>query len=268
MEYIRENGTRVIVEGDIVQYGDRKPRKMIIGANFMNGVTAGGYLSSFNGSFSDEKIGIENGIGDIVNAKIGNIKDCYELLKLKVKDIDSNDIYALSLAVLETVDEYFGGIKNIESRMNYYYPIDFEESKDNKISNLKGTGAAMCVERAAVAQNLLISLGINSFYKSSGILKDNKKEVHSYNLIEYKDKYYIFDTSIPNFINGQISPLIAEINKEDFYLLSSPISDMGVSVAVSHYNPYRDTDVSIIYDSCRKKHIEVNLLGMNNKKQL
>lgn len=267
MEYIIKNGTKVIVEGDKVQYGESKMKKKIIGANFTHGVIHGGYLSSFNGSFSDESIGIESGIGDIVNAKIGNIKDAYELLKLKISSIDNN-IYLLSAAVLETVDEFFGGFANIDSRMNYYYPEDFDESKNNAISNLKGAGAAMCVERAALSQNLLTSIGINSFFKTSGIIKNENKEVHSYNLLEYQGKYYIFDSSMPNLINDQVNPLIAEINKESFDLLSSPISDLGISVTVSHYNPYRDYDVTVTYDSNREKHIEVNSLGTKNSKQL
>ena len=88
------------------------------------------------------------------------------------------------------------------------------------------------------------------------------------NLIEYKGKYYIFDASMPNLINGQVNPLIAEINKESFDLLSSPISDLGISVTVSHYNPYRDIDVTITYDSYREKQIEVTSLGTKNSKQL
>ena len=268
MEYIRNNGTRVIVDGDNVQYGEGKMRKNIIGANFTNGIIHGGYLSSFNGSFDKELIGIETGLGDIVNAKIGDIKDAYELLKSKISNIDSTDIFELSFVVLETVNEFFNGFDNIDARMDYYYPEDFDESKNNRISNLKGTGAAMCVERSALAQNLLKSLGINSFFKTSGIIKNSNKEVHSYNIIEFNNKYYIFDTSMPNLINGKINPLIAEIDKGTFTLLSCPISDMGISTTISHYNPYRDIDVTITYDSGRKRQIEVNSLGENNKKHL
>ncbi len=268
MEYIRKNGIKAIVEGDKVQYGEGKMVKKIIGANYTNGTSHGSYLSSFNGSFNEELINIQSGLEDIINAKIGDIKDAYELLKLKIKNINTTDIYELARVVLETVDEFFGGIDNIEMRLDYYYPSDFEESKDNKISNLKGEGAAMCVERAAVAQNLLKSLGINSFFKTSGIIKNNEKEVHSYNLIEYKGKYYIFDTSIPNLINNQVSPLIAEIDEETFRLLSAPIQDIGISTTVSHYNPYRDIVVTITYDSGREKQVEVNSLDGKNEKHL
>lgn len=268
MEYVSKNGTKVIVDGDKVQYGEGIMRKKIIGANFINGIVQGGYLSSFNGSFDKELIGIESGLGDVVNARIGDIRNAYELLKFKINNIDSSDICELSRVILETVDEFFGGIDNIETRMNYYHSEDFEESVNNKISDLKGKGAAMCVERAALAQNLLKSLGINSFFKTSGIVKNDNKEVHSYNLIEFNDRYYIFDLSIPNLINKQINPLIAEIDRETFDLLSSPISEMGISTTVSHYNPYRDIDVTITYDSGREKNIEVCSFGDKNQKHL
>ncbi len=268
MEYIRNDGTKAIVDGNKVQYGNGAIRKQVIGANFTNGVIHGGYLSSFGGSFDDELIGLETGLGDIVNTKIGDVKDAYELLKLKISNMKSDDIFELSHAVLETIDEFFGGHDNISERMNYYYSLDYDESKNNKISNLKGTGAAMCVERAALAQNLLKSLGINSFFKTSGIIKNNNKEVHSYNLIEFNGKYYIFDSSMPNLINNQINPLIAEIDRETFTLLSAPISDIGISTTVKHYNPYWDNDVEITYDSGRKKHTVVNSLGEEHRKHL
>ena len=237
-------------------------RKRKIGANFTNGIKLGGYLSSFNGSFTDELIGIETGISDIVDAKIGDIRDAYKLLESKINSIDNTNIFELSGVVLETVDEYFNGLSNIADRMSYYYPGD----DNNKISNLKGKGAAMCVERAALSQNLLKSLGINSFFKTSGIIKNNNEESHSYNLIEFKNKYYIFDSSMPSLINDKINPLIAEIDKETFELLSAPIADIGISVTVSHYNPYRNMDVMITYDSGRERHIEVNSLGENRSK--
>lgn len=268
MECTRKNGAKVIVDGDKVQSGNGTLRKCIIGANFTNGAIHGGYLSSFNGCFSDELIGIQLGFGDIVNARIGNIKDAYELLKSRIKDIDSTNVYEVAYLILEVVDIFYGGFANIDTRMDYYYPSDFVESKDNKMSNLKGEGAAMCVERAALAQNLLQSLDINSFYKISGILRNGSKEVHSYNLVEFDDKYYIFDPTMPNFINTQANPLIAEIDRETFTLLSYPLSDRGISVTVSHYNPYRGTDVTVTYDSGREKSIEVSSLGENGPKHL
>lgn len=265
MEYTMKTGRKVIVEGDKVKYGDFRMQRRVIGANFTHGTTHGGYLSSFNGTFTDEEIGVQSGLGDIVNVKIGDITDAYELLKSKVKGLESPDINSLSQAVLETVEEYFGGHENTDTRMDYYYPVDEEGHENNMVSNLKGSGSAMCVERAALAQNLLRSLGINSFYKSSGIIRNDNREVHSYNLIEQDGKYYVFDTSIPNLINGSASPLIVEIDKTTFEALSNPLHDTGISLTTEHYSPYRDENVCITYDAGRSESLKVDAIGSTNK---
>ena len=40
------------------------------------------------GSFEEELIAIETGLGDVVDAKIGEIKDAYALLESKLNGID------------------------------------------------------------------------------------------------------------------------------------------------------------------------------------
>ena len=189
------------------------------------------------------------------------------ILEIWTKFVDSSNIFEIAQAVLETVDEYFGGLENHKDRLNYYYTEDYEESKDNKISNLKGKGAAMCVERAALSQNLLQLLGIRSFFKTSGIVKNGSNEAHSYNLIEYEGKYYIFDSTMPNMINNAPNPLIAEIDKESFDLITSPLQKIGISISTSHYNPYFSKNYEVTYDAAREKKIEVPALG-NDAKQL
>ena len=103
MEYIRKDGKKVIVDGDKVKYEELNMQKNIIGANFIHGIISGGYLSSFNGSFTDELIGIQSGLVDIVNAKIGNIKDAYELFRLKISNIDNLTIKKKSYVAPRTI---------------------------------------------------------------------------------------------------------------------------------------------------------------------
>lgn len=232
--------------------------KKKIGCNYSNGIYYGGCLSSFNGTFTNEEVMIENGIGDIVTAKIGDITDAYEILKRKIMENNKNNFYDICHLIYVTIDEYFNGIENISKRIEYYTPEDEEGHENNKISNLKGSGAAMCVERSMLAQNLLKSLNINSYYKCSGIIKNESKEIHSYNLIEYNNNYYIFDSSIPTIKNGVITPLITNIPKEVFNKIISPEQSIGYSIKVSHYNPLRDTDVTITYDSGRKDLYEID----------
>ncbi len=262
-----KNGGKAIVDGDCADYGYGMS-KCIIGANHVAALSYGGYLSSFDRSFSDEDIGIESGIGDIVNAKIGDVSDAYRALRDKINNYNPTNITEISQIILETVDEYFDGFDNREKRLDYYHPDDEDESIDNKISNLKGKGAALCVERAALAQNLLQLLGIKSYYKSSGIIKNGNLEAHSYNLIENEGKYYIFDTTMPNMINDKPNPLIAEIDKESFDLITSPISDIGISISTSHYNPYFSKNYDVTYDSHRANKIEVPAISNEVEKTI
>ena len=263
MEYISSNGTKAIVDGNKVKFGSLPMQEMVIGANHADGRKIGGYLSSFNGSFSNELIGIESGVS-IVDTRIGNVNEAYELLKAKIVNLESTNFCELSRAVIDTVDEYFGGIANVDKRESFYSSLDDEDYDKNEISNLKGSGAAMCVERSALTQNLLNSLGIESYYKSSGINKNGNKEIHSYNLVKNNSDFYVFDTSIPNMINGKANPLIAKISEDDYNKITNPLADVGISVAVSHYNPYRDEEVQIVYDSGRKDLIEVNPVTEND----
>ena len=240
-----------------------------IGANHVHGTWFGGIDSSFGGVFQDEEVLIGSGL-DYIPCVIGDISGAYILFGKNVAERQPHTFEDYSICMMKTIQDYFGDYSNIDERMDNYPDLDYIQDglPMGKVSDLRGKNSAMCVERAALSQNLLTSIGINRFFKTSGIIKNENKEVHSYNLIEYQGKYYIFDSSMPNLIDDQVNPLIAEINKESFDLLSSPISDLGISVTVSHYNPYRDYDVTVTYDSNREKHIEVDSLTSKNSKQL
>lgn len=41
MEYVHKDGTKVIVNGDEVQYGENAAQKNLIGANFTHGIFMG-----------------------------------------------------------------------------------------------------------------------------------------------------------------------------------------------------------------------------------
>jgi len=216
-----------------------------------------GYNSSFDRAFTDEDIAIDSWLEPTLT-KLGDVKEAYLLLKQKIIENENIDIYKLFEIVLETVDEYFGWLSNTDNRMRYFYPKIDDRSSENRISNLKGSGAAMCVERSALSQNLLQMLWIKSFYKSSWIIKNWSPEIHSYNLVEYNGKYYIFDSSMPNIINGKPNPLIAEINEEAFKLISSYKHNEWISITVSHYNPYQEKEYTVTYDNRRRESIEVS----------
>ena len=170
--------------------------------------------------------------------------------------------------MMKAIEDYFGDYSNIDERMNNYPDTDFIEDgvPIGKVSDLKGKNAAMCVERAMVAQNLLKLLGINSYYKCSGIIKNGKKDVHSYNVVEYGGRYYIFDAAIPTLIDGEISPIVAEISKEVFEQLIQVRTREGISVEVSHFNPLRDEDINVVYDAGRDRKYDASLKQVISKK--
>jgi len=254
------NGIKI--DGDKVYLEDGKIRKDRIGVNFLGVATISRQLSSFDKSFTDEIIAIGSGM-EMIQTVIGDISDAYTLLNQKINEKNPQNFINLCEIVLDTVDDYFKGFSKYNERMNYYYDNDNEEAKNNKISNLKGKSAAMCVERATLSQNLLKYLNINSIYKCSMINKNGQSECHSYNLVSYDDKYYIFDSSMPNLINDKPNPLICEIEKEDFDLISCPLNDAGISITVTHYNPYQNKECTVKYDDYRKKQIEVSPIENN-----
>lgn len=233
-----------------------------IGCNHLaNGVTIGGFISSYSDSLDkiDDNVCIENGIGEIRYALIGDISEAYSILKEiieKRKPIDFNEICE---CVFETVYTYFGDFSNIGERVNYYPPLD-EIEVDNfemgKISNLKGKNAATCVERATLSHILLKSLGINSTLKFAGFINnDGRNDAHAFNLVEDNNIYYIFDSTQPTLIDEKINPLVAEIPSEVSDELVKPFN-AGYSVHVRHYNPLMDKMYDVTYDAGRDKYYD------------
>ncbi len=229
-----------------------------IGANHIHGTWLGGIDSSFGGVFQDEQVLIGSGL-DYTPCIIGDISDIYVMFGKNVAERQPHTFEDYAICMMKTIQEYFGDYSNIDERMNNYPDTDYIEDgiPIGKVSNLKGMNAAMCVERAMVAQNLLRLLGINSFYKCSGILKNDKKEVHSYNLVEFEGKYYIFDATMPTLKDEEISPLVAEIPEEVFLEAVKSRTREGMSVEVSHYNPLKSEDINVVYDAGRNIKYDV-----------
>ena len=231
-----------------------KVNKKYIGCNFTGHAFIGGVISSYNGIFNKEEVLIGSGL-DFVPCIMGDVSDAYEMLKEIISKNNAQNFEDICACIYQTVNTYFNGIKNINKRMSYYKDLDDIETEDDitRVSTLKGEGAAMCVERAMLAQNLLKLLNIGSFYKASCIERDGKLEIHAYNLIANNDKYYIFDSSIPTERNSKVSPLIGEIPKEVFDHITSPEQRIGYSVHINHYNPFRNNYVDITYDAKRQE---------------
>lgn len=73
----------------------------------------------------------------------------------------------------------------------------FNKLENNEIGNLKGTNAAMCTEKSALAQNLLSLFDFESYYVMGCINNNGKDEAHCFNITKAKDSYILLDYSVP-----------------------------------------------------------------------
>lgn len=86
----------------------------------------------------------------------------------------------------------FGPYCDEKERRKIY--IDYENSEEKEgisISKFYGNGAALCVERAAVVQNLLSFVGLKSYMISGKIMTDGVTQSHAYNIFEPKEGMYL-----------------------------------------------------------------------------
>lgn len=233
-----------------------KYNRKYIGCNRIGNWVYGGIVSSFNGVFRNEEVLIETGM-DYTPCMIGDITDAYNLLDEKIKGKNIEDIELLMEIIFEVVNEYFGGIDNVDNRMSNYVDLDFITCEDDigKVSSLKGKGEAACTERAMVTQNLLKRLGIDSYYKCSTIIINGKNDIHSYNIAIINDKHYIIDSSLASIHDEKATSLICEIPDYVYASLirgEARIEDIeNYCVEVSHYNPLRSKDITVVYDKDR-----------------
>ena len=216
------------------------------------GMMIGGIASSYNKFFdSRDEVYLESDVGDIKYCIIGNIKEAYELLKKIVQNNNPTNIFDYSKCVQEVILNYFGDYSNVDSRLQYFKDTDSDGTIIGNVSNLAHKNAAMCTERAMVAQNLLKQLGIDATFKMSGVIINNKTYCHAFNLIASNDKYYLFDASIPTGKVNEINPIICEIPKDVYDKISKPNTEIGESIHVNHFNPLQNNDCDIIYDAGR-----------------
>lgn len=210
--------------------------KCRIGAYKFDTSTFGGFLSTDRKFISDNiKVNVMGGF-DIVDLKMGNCNEAYEMLIRNIQKTEDVSFESIMKKVYEVINTYFGPIEkvNTEAREIHYDELGMRE-EDEVLENLRGKNIAACVERAALAQNLLQFMGLDSVYKSSQIQNADKRELHSYNLVAHDGKYYIFDATIPRIDEkGEITPLITEISKEEYETLAIARNEDDISVKTEY----------------------------------
>ena len=132
-----------------------------------------------------------------------------------------------------------------------YFGLDGDEKEREKlfmgniepfsIDMFRGKNAAVCAERAAVAQNLFSLLGIESYYIVGQLDGIN----HAFNVINYNDNYYLYDASTEETIyeNGKVKDwkaYIKPINDENLEsLFKGEKVDMPDGRCYSSFSPYK-----------------------------
>ena len=130
------------------------------------------------------------------------------------------------------INRYFGIATDNASRVEIFNNIAWENTEtdeeyfnaidNNKIGDLKGKNAAMCTERAAVAQQLLSLFGFESYYCMGCVDLGDRQEAHSFNIVKRKNDYAILDYSMPvssyKLDGSSISyyPFVGLMSEEEF----------------------------------------------------
>ena len=194
---------------------------------------------------SDYKVLIEKKDGYSRYAMLGDIKEAYKLLRDEVNARNPRNMDEYIECVERVIIHYFGNYANIKNRMNIYPKGD----DGGKVSNMAHKNMALGIERAMLAQNLLWEVGVDSVFKISDTIINDKIVSHGYNLIDQVNKQYILDVTIPTEKNGRVFPIVCEIPKEIYDQMIKNNDIDGYSVHVKHLNPLDCKEYDITYDA-------------------
>lgn len=163
---------------------------------------------------------------------LDNINIYYDFIKQYKNHINEDDL----LKMFQDLQNYFTdtfGLTGSQKKRNEVYcehSIELEMRITNNeqlsVSKLTDKGAAMCLERSAILQNILSILGLKSYFIYGTLEKisfdEITKELHSYNIVKItEDDYLIFDISNPLSLNHENKkyyfPAINVINNGQFH---------------------------------------------------
>ena len=133
-------------------------------------------------------------------------------------------------AVYSFINNYFGVDGNDEKK-----ELLLNDREASDISVLEGQNAAMCTERAALAQNLFTVLGVESYFCVGTIRSLSETGLHAFNVIDFNG-YRLYDAArqVPIYKGGKIDDYkfyMYPLEKEQFdKLLKS-----GESISIHDY---------------------------------
>lgn len=159
------------------------------------------------------------------------------------------DTRTISLPALQwTIEKYFGNQlsdDDVNNRNKFFYS-DHSSVDSQMVSvkkDLKGKGMAMCAEKAALAQNLLTFLGIDSelVISNNCNLAGGDSDGHAYNLLSTDKGRFIYDPTNPRVVTDNQDRLLGTqaalypINEDVYQRLKK-----GGTVEVEHADMIKD----------------------------
>lgn len=160
---------------------------------------------------------------------LDNINIYYDFIAQYRKHINEDDL----LKMFQDLQNYFTdtfGLTGSQKKRNEVYcehSIELQsKTTDNEllsVHKLTEKGAAMCLERSAILQNILSILGLNSYFIYGKLEKisidEINSELHSYNIVKITEgDYLIYDIS---------NPLSLEHNNEKYYFPAINVINNG-----------------------------------------
>lgn len=132
-------------------------------------------------------------------------------------------------SVQQAVFSYYGNNSPNDVIRTMMYKNAFIKDEDLSISNFKGTSMSMCTERSALAHNFFKILGYNSCYISGIIFLNGQRSLHSYNAVELKSGYKIYDlvcTPINSLEHNLPNPIMYDLGENEAGKLLSTTAEI------------------------------------------
>ena len=133
-------------------------------------------------------------------------------------------------SIHRTIENYFGAFNGNLDLRNQLTDLNFDTFEYPSISVLQGKGCGACVEKAAVAHNLWLLMGRESYYVSSTSAKfeHSNDEGHAFCIIRNsKGNFMLYDHAMNNFGPLQGNPIETLLSGQPLHI-QAPFKNQGV----------------------------------------
>lgn len=201
--------------------------------------------------FLGEKTKLVTGYADFVL----DDESAYELLFDNVKASENlmqkNGKYNaenLCKLVQKTVFDYYGTGRPNDIYRTFVYRNAYNKETDVSVKSFCGTGNSMCLERASLAHNYFLLLGVQDTLVSSDIIINGEKDLHTFNVVEIDGKKYIFDLVCSKILNEKMpNPIMKNLSEDKKYKGESIsfISQSGKNNTISYLGDFMENEQNL-----------------------